>query len=178
MKKAMLLAVVFGVVLTWTLAFATPKEYSSGQAVYVPASHNQMNSELGTVAGSSLYIRNVNFHPDQWIQVTSVAFVGPDGAVVKEFLNGSMVLGPLATAGFVANEETLGIAPYPEDGGRPSWVVRWQMNFNLTIWPLVPIIESSRYIYATGGGVIAEVVCESWTSGTTIAGPSRLDVQR
>lgn len=176
MKKVMLLAVVFGVVLSWSLALATPREYSSGQVVFAPAAYNDQNED-GDFTASAISIKNINVQADQWIRVTSVAFYSPQGEFVKEFLDSPVVLGPLGSMGFMANEESLGIPPYPMRGPRPSWIVQWHMNYNLTTWPQVPFIESSRFLFDHEEGK-TEMTDMTYTNGISISGPSRFDIPR
>ncbi|MDZ7700109.1 MAG: DUF3124 domain-containing protein [Deltaproteobacteria bacterium] len=177
MKKLWLVVgLLFCVSLPGSAAFALPEEYSSGQVVYVPAAFNEMVPGLQT-AGSVISVRNINMEPFQWIQVSSVAFYGPNGELVKEFLDAPVVVNSLASISFMATEETLGIAPFPMTDGMPSWVIHWNMNQNITTWPLAPVIETTRFL-TYNDGEYSEVRSLDFTSGTTISGTTALGRRR
>ena len=173
MKKLFTFAFISLCVLFYSNAFAGPAVYSRGQTVYVPGAHTNL-TPYATYEGSALYVRNVNSQASQGICLTSVAFYGPDGELVKEFLKKPVRIGPLASERFLASTETLGIEPYPMDGGEPSWVVHWIVDQNTTAWVLEPIVEVERYILREDASG-SEIITQDWTRGTMISGSVRVD---
>ena len=172
MKKLLIFVFISFCVFVSSGAFGGPAVYSRGQTVYVQGAHNLL-SPVAVYSGSSLYVRNINTEVRQLIWLKSVAFYGPDGEFVKEFLDSSIPIGPLASKRFLASTDSLGVSPYPKEGGRPSWVVQWVADQNSTAWVLAPIIESARYVLVEGLSGL-RLVSTDWKNGTVLSGTDKM----
>lgn len=172
MKKRLIFVLISFCLFLSSAAFAGRTIYSRGQTVYVQASHNLLLPSA-VYGGSALYVRNINTKSSQQVWLKSVAFYGPDGEFVKEFLDSSIPIGPLASKRFLATTDSLGVSPYPKDGGRPSWVVQWIADPNNTAWVLAPIIESARYVLIEGIEGL-RLVSTDWSNGTVLSGTDKM----
>jgi hypothetical protein len=136
MKKCFILVAASFVLIFALSAFALPNPTitSQGQVVYVGATWQDISS-TGQISTSRLVIRNID--QNNSIIVNSVVFLDPDGDVVKNLLDGfdcngnptggptSVTLNPLQTTSFVTRDTTVCVSRYPQDGGRPAWLVEW-----------------------------------------------------
>ena len=139
-KRYLILLVLSFAVFCGSAALAKDVPKASQGTVYVPASYQELfiNSVVTQRIVSRLFIRNTDM--DNSISVNSVRFYDPDGNFVREFVIDSMTLSPLASTSFAANGTTLPVSPYPQDGGRPFFIVEWSASAKVN----TPIIENAR----------------------------------
>ena len=139
-RRHLFLLVLSFAVLCGSVALAKNVPKASQGTVYVPASYQELfiNSAVTQRIVSRLFIRNTDM--DNSINVDSVRFHDPDGNFVKEFVIDSMSLSPLASTSFAANSTTIPVSPYPQDGGRPFFIVEWSAPAKVN----TPIIENAR----------------------------------
>ncbi len=171
MKKRIIFGVISFCLFLSSVASGERAIFSRGQTVYVQGAHNLLYPSA-VYSGSSLYVRNINTEAGGVIWLKSVAFYSPDGELVKEFLDESLPVGPLASKRFLASTDNLGVSPYPKEGGRPSWVVQWSADPNNTAWVLAPIIESARYVLLEGTSGL-RLVSVDYSNGTILSGNDR-----
>ena len=139
-KRYGILLVLFSALLWSAGVSAKDVPRASKGTVYVPASYQELfiNSAVTQRIVSRLFIRNTDM--DNSISVNSVRFYDPDGNFVWEYVIDSMILSPLASTSFAANSSTLPVPPYPQDGGRPFFIVEWSASAKVN----TPIIENAR----------------------------------
>ena len=145
-KRYGILLVLFSALL-WSAGISAKDVPRASQGtVYVPASYQELfiNSAVTQRIVSRLFIRNTDM--ENSISVNSVRFYDPDGNFVREFVIDSMTLSPLASTSFAANSTTLPVSPYPQDGGRPFFIVEWSASAKVN----TPIIENAR-VFVQGG---------------------------
>jgi len=141
MKKVLFyLSFVVCLVLVITPAFGKSIKKCRGQTAYAPVIHNcfRWNEGICLYRGSTrLIIRNID--SDHPITVTLINLYAPDGNLVKEFLEESLIIQPLASVTFsiLIDEIPLWDA---NDDGRPSFIVMWSTP--RSVFP--PIIETGR----------------------------------
>ena len=145
-KRYGILLVLFSALLWSAGVSAKDVPRASKGTVYVPASYQELfiNSAVTQRIVSRLFIRNTDM--DNSISVNSVRFYDPDGNYVWEYVIDSMILSPLASTSFAANSSTLSVPPYPQDGGRPFFIVEWSASAKVN----TPIIENAR-VFVQGG---------------------------
>ncbi len=139
-KRYGILLVLFSALLWSAGISAKDVPRASKGTVYVPASYQELfiNSAVTQRIVSRLFIRNTDM--DNSISVNSVRFHDPDGNLVREFVIDSITLSPLASTSFGASGTTLPVLPYPQDGGRPFFIVEWSASAKVN----TPIIENAR----------------------------------
>jgi len=161
MKRVPVCVLVAVCLLFWTGAVIASEMYL-GQTVYGGACYQDYSPyEKGY---SRVTIRNVS--TKSVIRLTTVNFYDPDGNLVKEYLEPGdslptdyVYIGPLASATFLADTNTIQEDLYPAEAGRPSFIVKWDGKQGPDARGLqrvqAPIIETSRFVYSplsVGGG--------------------------
>ncbi len=137
--------VTFLLLLAFSLSLATGAlalcQQSRGQTVIVPASYNDVSVGQTEIILCRLIIRNID--REKSMTLTSVGFYSPQGAWVKEFLTSPVIIGPLASVTYLASGATLGgIPPYNMNGGRPSFIVKWESTASMC----APSISVAHFI--------------------------------
>ena len=123
-----------------TGAFALCQQ-SIGQTIIVAASYNDISAGQKEVAVCRLIVRNIDRQKS--MTLTSACFYSPQGTQVKEFVTTAVTIGPLASVSYVVYGATLpGIPIYSKDGGRPSFIVKWQSTASMC----APIISVAHFI--------------------------------
>ncbi len=96
----------------------TPKAVAAGQSVYVPVySHIYAKGGKPVLLAATLSIRNTD--PDKEISIASVRYYDTNGKLVKDHLEHSVMLKPLATAEFLVAQKEI------EGGSGANFIVEW-----------------------------------------------------
>ena len=163
-KRFFFLSIVLCLAFLVSPALAGGKvDKSTGQVVYVSATWNDCSTPYTTeFAISRLIVRNRD--RDRSITLNSVAVYGPDGQFVKELLGEEITLGPLASTSFVCSGSTLGVPPWPIEGGRPLFLVEWESDKKVNI----PAIGAAHLLIRTYPDGYREYVGYSNSGGSVI----------
>lgn len=96
----------------------SPKAAVAGQSVYVPVySHIYAKGGKPILLASTLSIRNTDPHKE--ISLTSVRYYDTNGNLVKDYLENSVLLKPLATAEFLVAQQDI------KGGSGANFIVEW-----------------------------------------------------
>lgn len=113
-----------------------------GQTVYVPVySHIYSSGGEAHLLEATLSIRNTD--PSQSIRITSVGYFDTGGTLVKEYLGGPQVLGPLESTDYLVREQDT------RGGSGANFIVTWDSSEPV----YEPIVEAVMVGASRSGGV-------------------------
>ncbi len=152
MKKFYILITLIGIIITLS-AFSERSlsiSRSTGQTVYVPATFVKFfygSPEPGgqprkETTATRLIIRNLD--RKNTLRLISVDYYDPTGTLVKQYIDNEVQIAPFHSVTYLASQGELGITPFPVEGGRPFFLVKWSSIAGKRISQ--PIIESARLI--------------------------------
>jgi hypothetical protein len=112
-------------------AAITPKSVVAGQEVYVPVySHIYAKGGKPFLLETTLSVRNSD--PKEDITIASVRYYDTNGNMIKDYLEKSMLLKPLATAEFLVAQKEI------EGGSGANFIVEWVSDTKVN----EPVIEA------------------------------------
>ena len=108
-----------------------PKSVAAGQMVYVPVySHIYAKGGKPFLLEATLSVRNSD--PNKDMTIASVRYYDTNGNMIKDYLEKSMLLKPLATAEFLVAQKEI------EGGSGANFVVEWTSDTRVN----QPVIEA------------------------------------
>ena len=114
----------------------------NAQTVYVPVySHIYVRDGAPHLLGISLSIRNSD--PQRSITVTSVRYYDTKGKPIQEFIDGSLMLGPLETTTFMVEQSDI------RGGSGANFIVAWKSDSAV----YEPIIEAVMIGHSGGQSI-------------------------
>jgi hypothetical protein len=138
------LAILVSVFIFFPIALsAQERKPSAGQTVYVPVYSNVFSGpqNLPFNVSAMLSIRNIDLHNP--VTIVSAEYYDNDGKLLRQYIKGPQVLGPLASTHIIIKEND-------EEGGfGANFIVRWTAARKIN----TPIIESIMIGDRSGQGI-------------------------
>jgi hypothetical protein len=128
-------------------------ELAEGQTVYVPVySHIYADGGKPYLLETTLSIRNLD--PNRPISIKSVKYFDTQGALIREYLNGTMTISALATAEFLVKQRDI------SGGSGANFIVVWDAD-EVVYEPLIEAVmvgfsDSKSISFTSPGRALVE----------------------
>ena len=132
MKKIIYCLLMISVVISSpALAKDSYTNWSSGQVVHLVASYqcykdSENLCQNRDTSRTRFHVRNLS--PTNSIQIDSIKWGNPDGAIVEELIDAPITLEAFASMSMITSPDTIETPPFDFNDGRPFFLIEWSSS--------------------------------------------------